>query len=125
MIAMSVGDAFLSELATKIAPMVASLVAAQVLDGLRQTAGLGSPRYATAKENPLRSPKAFRAAYRGGAFPTFLQGREKAAMWIDVETWMRTRQKPVPVVVVDEAVIATEMELAQAFGPSRRRKRAA
>lgn len=54
-------------------------------------AGRGTPEHATARENPLGSERAFLAAARKGAFPTFRAGRQVAARWSDVVAWMESR----------------------------------
>ena len=70
-------------------------LAERVVDRLLErlsAAGVALPkRYATAKDNPTGCPRAFLEAHRAGAFPTFKQGREIAADWNVVETWMRSR----------------------------------
>jgi len=49
-------------------------------------------RWATAKDNPLRSSRAFLDAARRGDFPTGKRGREIAARWTDVEAWIEGRK---------------------------------
>lgn len=51
-----------------------------------------TPRYATAKSNPLGSARAFLDAGRRRDFPTFKRGREVVAHWTDVETWIESRK---------------------------------
>ncbi|KYF56715.1 hypothetical protein BE04_33570 [Sorangium cellulosum] len=51
-----------------------------------------TPHYATAKSNPLGSARAFLNAHRRGHFHTFKRGREVAALWTDVETWIESRK---------------------------------
>ncbi len=115
----SPGDAFLDALAARMAPLMAPLLAPLILEGLRHAPGIGTPTYATAKENPLRSSKAFRTAYRSGAFPTFLRNRQRTAMWAVVDAWMRNRtgagKTPTELTLADE--------LALASAPSKRRSR--
>ncbi|WP_437961344.1 hypothetical protein WME76_18015 [Sorangium sp. So ce119] len=54
-----------------------------------------TPRYATAKSNPLGSSRAFLDAHRRGDFATFKRRREVVALWTDVESWIESR-KPAP-----------------------------
>lgn len=65
----------------------ADAVAERVLERLRGIPGVGTPRYATAKANPLGSRRAFIAAARRKDFQTFKHGRSVAALWEDVETF--------------------------------------
>ncbi|WP_044966279.1 hypothetical protein [Sorangium cellulosum] len=51
-----------------------------------------TPRYATAKLNPLGSARAFLDAGRRGHFATFKRRREVVALWTDVETWIESRK---------------------------------
>ncbi|WP_441291916.1 hypothetical protein ACSRUE_17035 [Sorangium sp. KYC3313] len=51
-----------------------------------------TPRYATAKSNPLGSARTFLEAGRRGHFATFKRGREVVALWTDVETWIESRK---------------------------------
>ncbi len=98
---------------------VADRLAEVLLEKLRHAPGIGAPEYATAKQNPLRSSKAFRNAYRSGAFPTFLRNRQRTALWSTVDSWMRNRPgagKTPEEVTVDD-------ELAQAASPKKRRSR--
>ncbi|MGK3959911.1 hypothetical protein WMF38_43540 [Sorangium sp. So ce118] len=83
-----------------------------------------TPRYATAKSNPLGSARAFRDAGRTGHFPTFKLGREVAALWTDVETWIESRRiaprerKPIDDADDDRAVLENA---GLRLGPSNRR----
>jgi predicted GIY-YIG superfamily endonuclease len=61
----------------------AARIATEQLVSQRET-----PRYATAKSNPLGSARSFLNAHRAGKFRTFMRGREVAAIWKDVERWM-------------------------------------
>jgi hypothetical protein len=73
-----------------VAELAAELAAKIVADKLAGAAG-PTPRYATAKVNPTGSRRAFLDAARENAFPTFQRGKQTAAMWSDVEAWMRAR----------------------------------
>jgi hypothetical protein len=56
-------------------------------------------RWASAKDNPLDSARAFLDAGRRGEFPTFKRGREVVARWGDVQAYIEGRQcqrKPRP-----------------------------
>jgi hypothetical protein len=88
-----------------------------------------TPRYATARANPLDSERGFRAACASGAFPTFKLGRQIAARWEDVERYAESRARPVPP-EAPEAVVdpdRAELEAAgvcfpPASGTARRRR---
>lgn len=49
-------------------------------------------RFASAKDNPLGSARAFLDAGRRGDFPTFKRGREVVARWADVLAYIEGRQ---------------------------------
>lgn len=55
------------------------------------------PQYATAKNNPLGSPRSFLNAARANKFKSFKKGRETAAKWDEVAAYVestgRTRRK--------------------------------
>lgn len=76
-------DAFIDDLADRVAE--------RVLAGIRAEPGLGTPRYATAKNNPTGSRKAFLRGCRDHAFPSLKQGRARAAEWADVERWWKAQ----------------------------------
>jgi len=78
-------DAFLDAIVERLAPRVADIVLAR----LRAEPGFGTPRVATAKNNPTGSARAFRRGARAKAFPTFKHGKADAAEWALVETWWR------------------------------------
>ncbi len=111
----SIGDAFVEAMAARVAALVAELVVSQ----LRNQPGFGAPIYATTANNPLGSRKAFLSAHRAGAFPSFRRGKEIAALWGDVETWMRTRPKK------EAVALDLEAELDVAFAPIKRRRKSA
>ena len=113
----SPGDAFIDALAARMVPLLAPIL----LAALRPAPGSGDPEYATAKQNPLRSRKAFRTAYRAGAFPTFTRNRAITALWVDVVAYMRNQ--PGAGKVAGERTTDEEMDLA--FGPKKRRRKAA
>ncbi|KYF80374.1 hypothetical protein BE20_10655 [Sorangium cellulosum] len=75
-------DVLLDELAERIARKLA----------LRGHGTAVPPRYATAKNNPLGSARAFLDAHRRGHFATFKLRREVVALWTDVETWIESRK---------------------------------
>ena len=112
---LSAGDTLIDALVDRVADRVATLV----LERLRHAPGIGAPEYATAKENPLRSSKAFRNAYRDGAFPTFLRNRERTALWSTVDSWMRAR----PAAGKTPEAMTLDDELALASAPKKRRPR--
>lgn len=70
------------------------LLAERVAEKLASRTGGPAPRYATARDNPLRSPRAFLDAARRGDFPTFKLGRCVAALWSDVERHVEGRKRP-------------------------------
>ncbi len=70
-------------------------VAERVVELIRAEPGLGTPRYATAKENPTGSQKAFRRGCRARGFESFMRGRTRVAEWADVERWWREEQRRV------------------------------
>lgn len=96
-------------IAEAIAARVAELTTERVVERLRSMPGFGTPVYATAKNNPLGSERAFLNAHRDGKFPTFSRGRFVSAKWEDVERWMMSRQKPANPTSDVEADFAAEM----------------
>ena len=88
-------------------------LANRILARLQGLPGLGSPRYATAKSNPLGSRRAFVAAVKRNDFPTFKPGRSVAARWEDVEAFA-LQHKP-----ANERTL--EDELALAARPKKRK----
>lgn len=92
-----------------IARRVVELTVPEVINQLRTLPGFGTPIYATAKNNPLGSARAFLNAHRSKAFPTFSRGRFVSAKWEDVERWMMARQKPANPTSDVEAEFAAEM----------------
>ena len=78
-------DWFLTELAARIADALVE----------RQATGDVAPRYATAQNNPVGSPRAFLDAGRAGRFRTFKRGRQVCALWGDVEQWIESRKRPI------------------------------
>lgn len=101
-------DVFIDDLADRVAE--------RVLAGIRAEPGLGTPRYATAKENPTGSRKAFLRGCRDKAFPSFKLGRRRAAEWADVERWWKAQPTARP----DDDL---RSELDAASGPVRRGRR--
>lgn len=63
-------------------------LAERVADKMAARMGATNPRYATARNNPIGSPRAFLDAARRGDFPTFRRGRCVAALWADVERFV-------------------------------------
>jgi hypothetical protein len=53
-----------------------------------------STRWATARDNPLGSARAFLDAGRRGDFPTSKRGREVVARWTDVDEYIAGRKCP-------------------------------
>lgn len=102
--------------------VIATAVAERVMERLApaQTA----PRYATAKHNPLGSAAAFRKAAAAGAFETFKQGKATAAMWSDVEAFMRSRQAPARQRRSGAGELSMTDMLRQAAAPMRSRRTA-
>ncbi|WP_434042272.1 MULTISPECIES: hypothetical protein [Sorangium] len=82
-------EAFAQVLAT-----MAAEIAADLLE--KRMKAPSAPRYATPKENPLGSARAFREAAAAGAFKTFRRGKQTAALWADVEAWMVAQPPPAP-----------------------------
>jgi hypothetical protein len=107
-------DALIDLIVRRAAEQAAEIIVAR----LRQEPGVGAPPYATAKNNPLGSRKAFRGAVRRGAFETFRRGRELAARWKDVEDWMFKNQRSVGPA---HGAPSLEEELAMASKPRARR----
>jgi hypothetical protein len=68
------------------------VLAERVADKMATRIGASSPRYATARENPIGSARAFLDAARRGDFPTFRRGRCVAALWTDVERYVENRK---------------------------------
>lgn len=112
---LSAGDLLIDAIADRLAVRIAEIV----LEKLRHAPGIGAPEYATAKQNPLRSSKAFRKAYLSGAFPTFLRNRQRTALWSTVDSWMRTR----PGAGKTHEELTLDDELALASAPKKRRPR--
>lgn len=79
---MDVLDAFLEQLAAKLAPKVAALLVAPP----------PAERWATARDNPLGTRHGFLAAAKRSEFPSFKRGRERVARWTDVEAYLQRRQ---------------------------------
>jgi hypothetical protein len=107
----SAGDAFLDAMAARVADLVVSRLAPALAPTLSVT------RYATAKNNPLGSSRAFLNAHRDGRSPTFKRGREIAAEWSAVEAWMRSNKAE----SIDRAAMADDLDVACA-APRRRTK---
>lgn len=81
-------DTLLDVLADRIAERLAARAAPDA-----------AARFASAKDNPLASERAFLDAGRRGDFPTFKRGREVVARWADVLAYIEGRQckrKPRP-----------------------------
>ena len=76
-------DALLDELAERVARKLA------------ERSGREAPRYADARNNPLRSARAFLDAARRGDFPSFKRGREVVAHWAEVERHIERRRRRV------------------------------
>jgi len=74
-------DALLSELAARVADELVKRGAAGAV-----------PHYATAKNNPIGSARAFLDAARARKFQSFKRGREVCAIWVDVEAWIESRK---------------------------------
>jgi len=108
-----------AELVDFIARRAAELAAEIIVTRLRQEPGIGSPRYATADSNPLNSRRAFLNAHRAKSFPTFKQGRNVAALWSDVEAWMRQRPEPRQ---TGEEGMSLDEALSAAAAPKRMRR---
>lgn len=70
-------------------------LAAYLVESSASTATPATPRYATAKHNPLGSERGFKAACASGAFPTFKLGRQIGARWEDVERYVEGTAQPV------------------------------
>ena len=51
-----------------------------------------TPRYATAKHNPIGSARGFKTACR--TVDTFMLGRETACLWADLERYLEARKPP-------------------------------
>lgn len=65
-------------------------------------------RFASAKDNPLGTPRAFLDAARRGDFRTFRRGREVVARWADVVAYIEGREckrkpRPRPAAPLDPA----------------------
>lgn len=68
-------------------------VADRVADRIvARIAPASTDRFASAKDNPLASERAFLDAGRRGDFPTFKRGREVVARWADVLAYIEGRQ---------------------------------
>ena len=70
------------------------VLAERVADKMAARMGASSPRYATARSNPIGSPRGFLDAARRGDFPTFRRGRCVAALWAEVESYVERRKLP-------------------------------
>lgn len=68
---------------------VAAEVVPQVVRELNATS---TPMFATAKDNPLGSARAFLDAARSDRFPSFMKGRERCARWSDVLSYIESRK---------------------------------
>lgn len=118
---MTVTDAFLKALAAEVAPLMAPLVASAVVAQLRAE-GFGRPQYATAKENPCGSRKAFLRGCREKGFESFKRGRELSADWAAVEAWWRAQAAPGDAPAKPANDLAAELQEAAGAGPRRRRR---
>ncbi|WP_437606287.1 hypothetical protein WMF20_35540 [Sorangium sp. So ce834] len=107
--------------ARAVATMAAELAADLLTDRLKVSP---APRYATARENPLGSARAFREAAAAGAFKTFRRGKQAAALWEDVEAWMVSQPPPAPRTKPQaDGDLSLRDELAIAAKPSTRKRR--
>jgi len=68
------------------------VLAERVADKIAARMGASAPRYATARDNPIGSARAFLDAARRGDFPTFRRGRCVAALWSEVERHVESRK---------------------------------
>lgn len=109
----SSGSASLNAMATRVVDLLVNRLVPTT-----SAAEDATPRYATAKNNPLGSPRAFLNAHRDGKFPTYKRGKEISADWSVVEAWMRSR-KAQP---AERATMADELDAACA-APKRRTHR--
>ncbi|KYF66856.1 hypothetical protein [Sorangium cellulosum] len=101
---------------------MAAEIAADLLE--QRMRAPNAPRYATPKENPLGSARAFREAAAAGAFKTFRRGKQTAALWADVEAWMMSRPPPAPRAKPQASGdLSLRDELALAARPPARKKR--
>lgn len=73
-------DTLLDQIADRIAERVIARIARDPAE-----------HHATAKNNPIGTPRAFLDAGRRGDFPTFKKGREVAARWCDVTAYIERR----------------------------------
>lgn len=73
-------DAFMDLLAERVAALVIDRLATRQIN----------PQYATARRNPLGSPRVFLDAARRGAFRSHKVGREVRAVWQDVDAYIRS-----------------------------------
>lgn len=72
-----------------------NMIAERVVDLMEARGGAPkTPEWATARNNPLGSPRAFLDAARAGHFPSSKRGREVVARWEDVEAYDRARMRP-------------------------------
>jgi hypothetical protein len=71
----------IESLMVSLAKLAGHIAAGIVEERLKRTQ---HPEYATAKRNPLGSPRQFLDATRDGNFESFKRGREVAARWEDV-----------------------------------------
>lgn len=101
-------DAFATLLAERVAGLVAEKLAIAA----------SHPAYATAKKNPLGSPRSFLDAARLGRFPCHKVGRETRALWTDVDAYICSLPPPAR----RQARHSLEAELAQAAATGRRRR---
>lgn len=69
-------------------------IADRVVARLAEQAVAPHTHYASARVNPLGSPRAFLDAARANAFPNYRRGRNVVARWCDVEAWIESRRRP-------------------------------
>ena len=79
--------------------VLADRLAEKVTERLQVT----TPRYATGRDNPIGSARAFLDAARRGDFPTFRRGRCVAALWADVERYVEGQKPRVKAAAGEEA----------------------
>jgi hypothetical protein len=82
-------DRFLAAMGAAFDALVEAVAAAA-----QHPAPAPPPDLATAKHNPLGSPRAFLDAARRGAYPSYRRGREVVARWEDVAAYDRARLRP-------------------------------
>jgi hypothetical protein len=86
-----VTSAAAAEAFANLVAVMAAELAAKIIEERSRSQG---SRYATAKHNPMGSPRRFRDAARAGKFPARQVGREIMAKWEDVEAYIESM--PVP-----------------------------